>query len=383
MSEWIAQIWTPAWQFWGQAAFGLFLFALLFALRGVLARLTTALVRRAASMLPSTAAEHLAQALQPPLRLLFPVLGLFLLLQSLPVPETAEAVAGRILLSLVIAGVFWFVYGIVDLLVDMADGMTRGRTSAEVHHWLCRSMRILVVLVAGATVLEAWGIAIAPILAGLGIGGVAVALGAQDLFKNLIGGAAILVERRFGIGDWIKADGVVEGTVERIGYRSTLVRQFDQAAAHVPNHQLSDAPVINYSAMQNRRIYWQVSLCYSASVSQLRQVRDEIEAYILSDPAFESPAKMSTFVRIDRFSDSSIDLLIYCFTKTVKWGEWLSIKEALLYRIKEIVEQAGTGFAFPSRSLYVESLPHGTPAAFAPPHRQLTGFDETAAGQSG
>lgn len=368
----LAELQALAPHLWGALFFGLLPLAVLFAARGQLARLALALLRRAlAPLLPKTGAR-LVEATESPLRLLFITAGLYFFVDALPLSENMSAAAERILLSLVVFALFRFLHDIIDLLVMWSAGLLRGRIGAEVEQWLCRGLRIFVIFVGGATILETWGIAIAPILAGLGIGGVAVALGAQDLFKNLIGGAMILLERRFGIGDWIKAEGVVEGTVESIGYRSTSVRQFDMAPVHVPNYQLSDTALVNYSAMTYRRIYWMVSLSYGSSIAQLREVREKIAEHIATDEAFESGEKISTFVRVDGFSDSSIDLLIYCFTKTRNWGEWLGIKEALLYRIKEIVEEAGTSFAFPSRSLYVESLPHGTPAAFAhPPERQL------------
>ncbi|MCY4039614.1 MAG: mechanosensitive ion channel family protein [Hyphomicrobiales bacterium] len=363
-------------QLWNEGVFGasmaelsvgLGIFVTVVIFRGMLARIVMYIMRRAGKKIQADSLERIANAMHEPLRFLFPVIVLFLFKEILVLPGPVNAFTEQLLRSLFVVGVFWFVYGLVDFLIDLVRDISRSGISEEVDHWLCRSLRIFVVLVAGATILEIWGVAIAPILAGLGIGGVAVALGAQDLFKNLIGGAAILVEKRFGIGDWIKVEGVVEGTVERIGYRSTLVRKFDLAPAYVPNHQLSDTGVVNYSAMLKRRIYWKIGLSYSSSIAQLREVRDGIEAYIASSDAFESPDKVSMFVRIDNFSDSSIDILVYCFTKTTKWGEWLEIKEALMYHIKDLVEGAGTSFAFPSRSIYVESLPHGTPAKFESP----------------
>ncbi|MCY4049688.1 MAG: mechanosensitive ion channel family protein [Hyphomicrobiales bacterium] len=362
-------------QLWNEGIFGasmvnlsagLGIFAIFFILRGMLTRIAVHVLRRSGEKIRAKSLDRIADAMRAPLRFLFPVIGLFLFKGMLILPDGINVFTEQLLRSLVVVGVFWFVHGLVDFLIDLARDISRGGISEEVDQWLCRSLRILVVLVAGATILEIWGIAIAPILAGLGIGGVAVALGAQDLFKNLIGGVAILVEKRFGIGDWIKVEGVVEGTVERIGYRSTLVRKFDLAPVYVPNHQLSDTGVVNYSAMLKRRIYWKIGLSYSSSVEQLRKVRDGIEAYIASNDAFESDGG-SMFVRVDNFSDSSIDILVYCFTKTTDWGEWLEIKEAFMYHIKDLVEGAGTSFAFPSRSVYVESLPHGTPAKFESP----------------
>ena len=130
---------------------------------------------------------------------------------------------------------------------------------------------------------------------------------------------------------------------------------------------MSDNAVTNFSEMTHRRIYWKIGVEYRTSVDQLRQIRDEIEAYILENEAFASPSEVSTFVRVDSFNDSSIDYMLYCFTKTTNWGEWLEIKENLAYAIKDIVEGAGSGFAFPSQSLYVESLPADQPEVFIPP----------------
>jgi len=208
---------------------------------------------------------------------------------------------------------------------------------------------------------------VGPILAGLGLFGVAVALGAQDLFKNLIAGILIIAERRFNKGDWIRVDGVVEGTVEKIGFRSTMVRRFDKAPVYVPNASLSDNAVTNFTAMTHRRIYWHIGVEYRTTLEQLKTIRDKIEAYILDSQEFARPEDVATFVRIDRFSESSIDIMLYCFTNTTVWGEWLEIKERLAYAIKEIVEDAGAGFAFPSRSLYVETVPGETPELFVPP----------------
>jgi len=216
-------------------------------------------------------------------------------------------------------------------------------------------------------VLEIWGIQVGPILAGLGLFGVAVALGAQDLFKNLIAGILIIAERRFNKGDWIRVDGVVEGTVEQIGFRSTMVRRFDKAPVYVPNTDLSENAVTNFTAMTHRRIYWHIGVEYSTTLDQLKAIRDQIEAYIFNEAEFANPEDVSTFVRIDRFSNSSIDIMLYCFTNTTNWGEWLEIKERLAYKVKQIVEGTGTGFAFPSQSLYVQAVPGEAPEVFVPP----------------
>jgi small-conductance mechanosensitive channel len=96
---------------------------------------------------------------------------------------------------------------------------------------------------------------------------------------------------------------------------------------------------------------------HRTTIEQLREIRDRIERYVHDNDEFATPSEVATFVRIDGFSDSSIDILLYCFTRTTVWGDWLEIKERLAYEIKNIVTDAATGFAFPSRSLYLESLP--------------------------
>jgi MscS family membrane protein len=145
--------------------------------------------------------------------------------------------------------------------------------------------------------------------------------------------------------------------VVEIGFRTTTVRRFDRAPVFVPNARLADHAVTNFSRMTHRRIRWMIGVEHRTSIEQLREIRDGIERYILDHDEFANPAEVATFVRIDAFSDSSIDILLYCFTRTTVWGEWLEIKERLAYEVKRIVEAAGTSFAFPSRSLYLETLP--------------------------
>src|SRR5690606_27552327 len=142
--------------------------------------------------------------------------------------------------------------------------------------WLVKAAKVAFVVLGVATILELWGIAVGPIIAGLGLFGVAVALGAQDLFKNLIAGLFVIGERRFFPGDWIHVDGVVEGTVQEIGFRTTTVRRFDRAPVYVPNARLADNAVTNFTRMSHRRIRWMVGVKYRTTLEQLREIRDGI-----------------------------------------------------------------------------------------------------------
>lgn len=374
----LAAFWDLVVEVWQRGAFGIdigrllvavAIFAAFIILRRAFTRVIMSRLSAWADRQESRLDRGIVEALEDPIRFVPLMMGVFFAFEYLD-PDGMIGVFGRNLTrSLIAFTIFWGFYNLVGPLSYLLERLERVFSAAMVD-WLVKAIRIAFVVLGGATILEIWGIAVGPIIAGFGLLGVAVALGAQDLFKNLIAGLLIIAEKRFNKGDWILVDGVVEGTVETIGFRSTMVRRFDKAPVYVPNARLSDSAVTNFSAMTHRRIYWRIGLEYRTTIEQLRQIRDEIEAYILNDPDFASPQAVSTFVRVDRFSDSSIDLLLYCFTRTTKWLEWLEIKERLALRVKEIVEGAGAGFAFPSRSLYVEQIPSERPEIFLPPSRQ-------------
>lgn len=332
------------------------IFGFFYVLRGLFTRFVLAIADRWVERTETKLDDYIRDAVKSPLRFLFLALGFFFATEYLDFGDTAGLITENLNRSLIVIAIFWALYNCVGPVSQGIKKLERVLTP-EILDWLIAGAKTAIVLIAIATILQTWGIQVAPIIAGLGLFGVAVALGAQDLFKNLIGGMSILIERRFGFGDWIKVDGVVEGTVERIGFRSTLVRQFDKAPVYVPNQHLSDNAVTNYTAMTYRRISWIIGVEYRTTHEQLQRIVDDIRSYIETTDDFVQPPLAPLFVRIDSFGASSIDIMVYCFTKTTVWGEWLTVKEALAYRIKQIVEGAGTGFAFPSRSIYVETLP--------------------------
>ena len=143
--------------------------------------------------------------------------------------------------------------------------------------WIISALKVILFILGFSAVLEIWGIIVAPIIAGLGLFGVAVALGAQDLFKNLISGVLVLVEKRFKKGDVIVIDGIIEGVVEKIGFRSTAIRRFDKSLCFIPNNQFAENAVTNISKISNRRINWLIGLEYKSSTKQLKSVCSDIE----------------------------------------------------------------------------------------------------------
>ena len=346
-------------------ALGIMLAALL--ARGIFTKFVINRLIQFAERSDSKIDDHLITALKGPIRFIPVVVGVYLALEipGFGVDEDFSVAAGKIVRSLIVFNIFWALYCAISPLTFFL-GKLEELFSTEMVEFLVKIMKGLVVGLGAATVLQLWGIQVGPIIAGFGIVGVAVALGAQDLFKNLISGFLILAEKRFKADDWVLVDGVVEGTVEKIGFRSTVIRRFDKAVTIVPNAVFADKAVTNFSEMTHRRIYWKIGLEYSTTVAQLQEVTEKIENYLIGNKDFAQPGEALMFVVTDSFNSSSIDIMIYCFTKTTKWGEWLDIKQDFAYAIKGIVEQAGTGFAFPSMSIY-RGIGAAEPDPFVPP----------------
>ncbi len=345
------------------------IFTVFLVFRRLFTRFVLSAIKRVARKTGSTFDDQAIEALENPIRFIPLVLGAFFVVEYLEFPGTFAIIGEHLVRSLIAFVIFWALFKLVDPFSQFLKRLEKMFTLAMVE-WLVKAIKAAFIFIGAATILQIWGIQVGPIIAGLGLFGVAVALGAQDLFKNLIAGILIIAEKRFNTGDWIRVEGTVEGTVESIGFRSTVVRRFDKAPVYVPNTKLSDSAVVNFSSMSHRRIYWNIGVEYRTTVDQLRTIRDGIEAYVMENDAFAQPPETVLFVRIDRFSDSSIDIMLYCFTKTTNWGEWLEIKERLAYAIKDIVEGAGSAFAFPSQSIYIEAADGDSPEPFVLPERQ-------------
>ena len=336
--------------------------------RKLFTQLVLSRIKKFASKTRNTFDDEAIDALQNPIRFVPVVIGIFFATQYLELTGVFAEITDNLIRSLIAFTIFW---GFLQLLHPLSRFAVRieEHLTHELVEWLIKAIRVAVILVGAATILQIWGIQVGPIIAGAGLFGVAVALGAQDLFKNLIAGLLIIGEKRFRKGHSIRVDGVVEGTVESIGFRSTVIRQFDKTPVMVPNTKLADTAVVNLSERSHRRIYWNIGLEYRTSSEQLRTIRNKIESFIIVSPHFVSPEEIETFIRVDSLNSSSIDIMLYCFTHSTKWGEWLEAKESLAFEIKQIVEDAGAGFAFPSQSIYIETITSERPEVFIPPDK--------------
>ena len=334
-----------------QILVGLGIFLLFLIFRGLISRLIIKKLELISKRTTNKLDDTFVKSMMGPARFLPIVLGVFFASYYMSFSDDMRDFIDNLNRTLITILIFWVIHQIIEPISYILSGLDKILTR-ELIGWIIKSLKILIFILGAAAVLELWGIKIGPIIAGLGLFGVAVALGAQDLFKNLISGILVLVEKRFRMGDWIRVDGIIEGVVEKIGFRSTVIRKFDKSLAIIPNFQFAENAVINVSQTTNWLISWIITLQYDTTVDQLKTIRDEIEDHINENEDFDQ--SIGVAVRVDKFADSSIDMYVRCFSKTNSWNEWLKVKENLALSIKQIVETNKASFAFPSQSIYVE-----------------------------
>ncbi len=359
---------------WNNGVFGvnatdiivsLIIFLLFYLLRRLIARLILNRLSKIVTRTSTQIDDAVIEVLDGPLKFFPVVIGFFIASSYLELSEQNQDFLDLLNRSLITIFIFWLLHQLIIPFSFVIKNF-ESKISKPLVDWTLKGLKILVMVLGTVAILELWGIRVGPVIAGLGLFGVAVALGAQDLFKNLISGIMILMEKRFTVGDVILVSGEVEGVVEQIGFRSTLVRRFDSTPVMVPNYKFAEQSVTNYTRRHHRRIRWLIGLEYRTTIDQLRNIRNQINSLIENENDFAKNENAGFYVRIDSFSDSSIDMLVQVFTDTNDWGEFLKIKENLAVKIIEIVETNNAGFAFPSQSLYFENFSNDKPEIFNP-----------------
>ena len=297
--------------------------------------------------------DEIVSALKKPLTLIPIGIALFAILQEINLDDTYQSYGELLIKSYFYLAVFW---SLADAITPVRDfvGEKYDFLTPTLRNWIFRTLKFIAYLVGVVSVLELWGVDAASIIAGLGLFSVALALGAQNFFKNLIGGLLIIGEKRFKQGDWINIEGVAEGEVEKIDFRSTLIRRFDKAPIFVPNSVLSDSEIINFSEMPFRRIRFNVGLIYQTTPETILNIRKDIEDYVAKNDDLVNADEATTTIRVTQFNDSSIDLLIYCFTKSTRWYDYTKAKEDLILEIIKIVKNNGSDFAYPTQTIHLE-----------------------------
>jgi MscS family membrane protein len=212
-----------------------------------------------------------------------------------------------------------------------------------------RGADLLILFSAVIAVLLTFGVDPTPALAGLGVGGIAVALAAQKTLENVIAGASLIFDQAVRVGDFLKM-GEIQGTVDHIGLRSTRIRTLDRTVVSVPNGQIANVSLETLSARDKFWFHHVIGLVYETTPEQLHQVVDGIRELLIGRPLVDPSSVRVRFVRLGAFS---LDVDVFAYLQAQDWNHFLEIQEQLLFGITEIVSRAGTSIAFPSQTTYV------------------------------
>jgi MscS family membrane protein len=296
--------------------------------------------------------EPLALVLIGPFRL-----GLFVLLLAagtipLALAPPVRSVLEKLEQAAFIVAVTWLLLRLIDLLADLAVQRLADRGQAPATQFVPlgrKALKVLLVLFAAVGVLDSFGFNVTALMAGLGIGGLALALAAQKTIENLFGGVTLLADRPIAVGQFCRF-GEKIGTVEEIGLRSTRVRTLDRTVVTVPNAEFSSMQIENFAARDRIRLFTMIGVRYETTPEQLRYLLAELRSMLLAHPKVSpDPAR----VRFVGFGAYSLDLEVFAYVMTSDWNEFLHIREDIYLRMMDIVELSGTGFAFPSQTTYL------------------------------
>ncbi len=254
----------------------------------------------------------------------------------------------------VIACLTWFLVRFIGNVQDgiMAQRQLRGeavdRTTVDAIGKLLRVSVLITSVIVG---LQSLGFSISGVLAFGGIGGIAVGFAAKDLLANFFGGLMVYLDRPFATGDWIRSpDKQIEGTVEDIGWRLTRIRTFDSRPLYVPNAIFTQIAVENASRMTNRRISENIGVRYS-DINKVGVIVADIQTMLRNHP--EISQTQTTIVNFLQFSASSLDIMVYTFTRTTAWVAFHEIKQDVMLQIAKIIASHGAEIALPTRTLHL------------------------------
>lgn len=345
------------------AAFAVLIAALI--LKKILGHIFVSVIFPLATRTHSRYDDEFLNCIRKPAELLVVIIGLFIAVQVLQLPgEPVNLRRGAyaILKVLVTFDIGWTLFNLVNLLDIFLSGWVSKTESTLDDHllpFIRKSLRAFIIFLAVIMTIQNLGYSISGLLASLGIGGLAVALAAKDTLSNIFGSFMIILDRPFHLGDWVKA-GDMEGVVEEVGFRSTKIRTFAKTLITVPNNIIANLAVDNFSRMPKRRIKLNVGVTYETRPAQMRQAVSQIREMLKNHPAIEQDFFLVNFTD---YGPSSLDIMVYCFTTTTVWGEYLDAREDICLKIMDILEVLGLEIAFPSRSIYLRGQKDEEPHA--------------------
>jgi len=290
-----------------------------------------------------------------PARLLLVAMATRWLLSTLPLPLMLRQVGSNAAALLTIAAVVWLMILFnrqLETYVIRRFPVARGAAAQSLVRVARGVVNVLVIFLGVLAALRHFGVDATPALAGLGVGGIAVALAAQKTLENVIAGASLIFDQAVTTGDFLKM-GEITGVVDHIGLRSTRIRTLDRTIISVPNSQIASASVETLSMRDKFLFHHVVGLRYETTREQLRAVVDGIRGALVGEPLTEEE---SVRVRFLRLGASSLDVDVFAYLRAADFNHFLELQESLLFGITDVVAQAGTEIAFPSQTMYVDDM---------------------------
>ena len=318
-----------------------------------LGRLVTHLGFRLLRQWQREAASVLNRFVAGPVQLLIIVLFLAFARRPLQLSLTVSRMLDALEQILLIIAIAWTILRLVDSIEAMVRSQALRRDKAILIPLLPvvrKSLKIIIATFAGLAVLHSFGVNVITVLAGLGVGGIAVALAAQKTLENFIGGITVYADQPVRVGEFCRFGGTV-GTVEEVGLRSTRVRTLDRTVVTIPNSEFSNLPIENFARRDRIWYHPTVRLRYETTPDQIRYVLVEVHRMLYAHPKVDSTSARIRFVA---FGDSSLDLEVFSYVTVTDYGEYLEVAEDLNLRIMDIVAAAGTGLALPAQMTYFD-----------------------------
>lgn len=255
-------------------------------------------------------------------------------------------IAAILIILIIVNKLFILVNFIEKKQVDKGANFTSARM-------ISRFFKIIIAFLLLLLFGERLGLNLSGVLAFGGIGGIAIAMASKQVLSNLFSGIMLYFDRPFNIGDWISSpDRQIEGTVMEIGWRQTKIITFDHRPLYVPNSLFSTISIENPGQMTNRRIETILELRYE-DADKISIIIEDIKGMLLAHPSIDT--KQTLLVNFNEFSDSSLNIMVYCFTKTTVWAEWLDQQQDVYLKIIVIIKKHKADFAFPSRTVYMKN----------------------------
>lgn len=301
--------------------------------------------------------DLVVEALKPPVMAATLALGCYLALESLPLPTSPLDLPlwiGKLWHGTLAVLSVWVLYRLVTPLAALLEDRLFGDDEAAMRQFapiMTGVLRFMTVSLAALFIAHNMGYQVTSLLAGLGIGGLAVALAAQDTLANILGTVVVLSAQPFRVGDWVMVDGQ-EGVVESIGFRSTRIRTFSRSLIVVPNKLLTERQIENWSAMNRRRVKLTLGLTYNTPPAAMEGFVESIHALLKADPDVDQE---SLTVAFTEFNSSSLDVLVVYFTHAVAYPDHLVVRQRLNLAFLRLAAEQGLSFAYPTRTVLMAS----------------------------